>query len=147
MQLIRSERPELSRPSNRLDRWFRSPFFGGRDWLSMFDWDALGDNFLPDTRLGADLYEDADAYHVRMELPGVSKDQLEVELENAVLTVSCRYHEGDEKSGEVSRAYSRSISIPDGALTDRIDAELKDGLLMIHIPKAEATKPKRIKVK
>lgn len=58
MQLIRSERPEMSMPTNRLSSWFRRPFLGDSDWLGMFDWDSLGDNFLPDTRIGADFFDD-----------------------------------------------------------------------------------------
>jgi HSP20 family protein len=137
----------MSLPSNRLASWFRRPFLGERDWLGLFDWDSLGDNFLPDTRLGADFFEDADAYRVRMELPGIKKKDLQVELENAVLTVSCEQHAGDDESGEVTRTFMRSVSIPDGIVADKVSAELKDGILTVTVPKAEASKPKRISVK
>lgn len=147
MQLIRSERPEMSLPSNRLSNWFRRPFFGDRDWLGLLDWDSLGDNFLPDMRIGADFFEDADAYHVRMEMPGVKKNDLTVELENAVLTVSYEEHTKDDDTGESRRSFHRSVSIPDGIVADKVGAELKDGILTVTVPKAEATKPKQIAVK
>lgn len=147
MQLIRSERPEMSLPTNRLSSWFRRPFFGDSDWLGMFDWDSLGDEFLPDTRIGADFFEDADAYRVRMEMPGVKKSDLTVELENAVLTVSYEEHTKDKESGESRRSFRRSVSIPDGVVADKVSAELQDGILTITVPKAESTKPKRITVK
>ena len=147
MQLIRSERPEMSLPSNRLRSWFRRPFLGERDWLGLFDWDLLGDYFLTYTRLGADFFEDAEAYRIRMELPGVKKNELKVELENAVLTVSCEQHTEDDEEGETSRRFSRSVSIPDGIVADKIGAELKDGILTVTVPKAESRKPKKITVK
>ena len=124
MRLIRSERPEMSLPTNRLESWFRRPFFGGRDWMGLFDWDSLGDNFLPDTRLGADFYEDGEAYHVRMELPGISKKDLRVELENAVLTVSYDHHAREEESDEVMgsfiQSFTRSVSVPDGIAPEEV---------------------------
>ena len=147
MQLIRSERPEMSLPANRLSSWFGRPFFGDRDWLGMFDWDSLGDNYLPDTRIGADFFEDAGAYRVRMEMPGVKKKDLAVELENAVLTVSYEEHTRDDESGESRRSFRRSVSIPDGVDADKVSAELKDGILTVTVPKSEVTKPKRITVK
>lgn len=147
MQLIRSERPEMSLPVNRLSSWFRRPFFGDRDWLGMFDWDALGDNFLPDTRIGADFFEDAESYRIRMEMPGVKKKDLTVELENAVLTVSHEERTEDEESGESRRSFRRSVSIPDGIDGEKVSAELKDGILTVTVPKAEESKPKRITVK
>ena len=147
MQLIRSERPEMRLPANRLESWFRRPFFGHRDWLGLFDWDSFGDNFLPSTRLGANFYEDSEAYHIRMELPGVAKKDLRVDLENAVLTVSCEQRDEDEQSGKVTRTFSRSVSIPDGIVAEQISAALKDGILTITVPKAEATKPRKIEIK
>ena len=147
MQLIRYERPELGLPSARLGNWFRRPFWEGTAFPSLFDWDELWEDFAPGRRLAADLYEDEDAYHARFELPGVKKKQLKVELENAVLTVSFEHRTGGGEGGEESvQSYSRSLSVPDGVVAEKVNATLKDGILTVTMPKAEARKPRKIDI-
>lgn len=146
MQLIRSQRPELSAPSSRLEGWLGRPFLGGHRWPALFDWDDLFEDLLPARRLAADLYEDADAYHVRIELPGVKKEDLRVEVENAVLTVSYEKRFGAGEDEQAGESFSRSISIPDDVVTDKLTARLEDGILTVGMPKAEASKPRTIQV-
>ncbi|MDX1680013.1 MAG: Hsp20/alpha crystallin family protein [Akkermansiaceae bacterium] len=136
----------MNTPSNGLVNWFRNPFTGDNHWLSMFDWNSPGNSLLSDIRIGADLHEDADSYLVRMEVPGVNRKELNVELENAVLTVSYEQKSHGEDGSESRRSFRRSVSIPDGFVADKVSAELKDGILTVTVPKAETSKPKRIKV-
>ena len=100
MNLIRYNNPELA-PIAGLRRWLQEAFddfdgFGGR-----FDFppDLRGDN-----SVAADLYEGDDAFQAVLELPGFEKGDLEVSLENSVLTVKAerREKEGDEGSLKIA---------------------------------------------
>lgn len=133
-------------PSSRLQSWFRDPFDTGRSWPGLFDWDSAWDSFLPKNGLAADLFEDDHAYHVRMELPGVKKKDVRVELENAVLTVSCQHSSGQSDDAERREAYHRSVSLPDGIVAEDVSAKMEDGILQITMPKAESTKPRKIDI-
>ena len=147
MQLIRSQRPEPTTAlANPLLSWFRDPFLSGRRW-PLGDWDSVfEDMFSGVARLGADLFEDNEAYYVRMELPGVKKKDVNVELENAVLTVSGERHVKGADGEESTETFSRSVSIPDGVVAEKITAKLEDGILTITLPKQESSKPRTIKV-
>jgi len=147
MQLIRSQRPEpAATVLNPLLSWFRDPFLSGRRW-PVGDWDSVFDDmFSNGGRLGADLLEDKEAYYVRMEIPGVKKNDIEVELENAVLTVSFHRRAEAAESEESTEEFSRSVSIPDGVASDKITAKVEDGILTVTLPKKETSKPRAIEV-
>lgn len=145
MKLIRYERPEVRMPLSRLDSWARDPFMGmGSLWPRIFDgeWDGA----LAGQRLAADLFEDSEAFYLRLEVPGVKKKDIRVELDNAVITVSYERRAKSKNNGEESESFSRSISVPDGVLTDNVHAKLEDGVLTVTLPKAESRKPRSIKV-
>ncbi len=92
-----------------------------------------------------DLYEDEHNYHARFELPGVNKDSIDLELENSVLTI--RSHEESKEDSALSRTrFERSISVPDGVDLAKVSASMKDGILTVTMPKAEASKPRQITV-
>jgi len=93
-----------------------------------------------------DLYEDEHNFHARFELPGVSKDAVDLELENSVLTVRSQEESKDDASVSRTR-FERSISVPDGVDLEKVAAEMKDGILTVTMPKAEARKPRQISVK
>lgn len=92
-----------------------------------------------------DLYEDEHNFFARFELPGVSKDQVDLELENSVLTI---HSQGTDQADEkLSRSrFERSISVPDGVDLEKVSAAMKDGILTVTMPKAEARKPRQIDV-
>lgn len=143
MKLIRYEQPQW--PSlNDFDRFFDFGF--GRmprpgDMLDRF----FGETVAPAVP-ALDLYEDDDNYYVKAELPGVKKDEIELNLENSVLTLSATHkEEGQEGNREYS--VSRSISVPEDVNAEKIGASSEDGVLTITLPKAEARKPRRISVK
>jgi HSP20 family protein len=93
----------------------------------------------------ADLYEDEHHFFARFELPGLKKDEVDVELENSVLTVSNVKSEKTDKS-ESRASFQRSISVPDGVDLVKVTAALQDGVLTVTMPKAEARKPRQITV-
>jgi HSP20 family protein len=100
-----------------------------------------------------DIYEIEDALIVAMEMPGVEKDHLEVSLENDVLSVSGRIDIGKYENlhpvyteynvGHFRRTFDVSSSRID---RDRISAEVKDGVLTLRLPKAEASKLRKISI-
>lgn len=90
---------------------------------------------------------------VRAEMPGVSKENIDISMQEKTLTIKGEIKEetGDKEenytySERNYRAYMRSINIPCKITADRISATLKDGLLSIRLPKAKEAQPKKITV-
>ena len=101
-----------------------------------------------------DLHETDSEYVVTVELPGVRKEDVTVEMTEGVLTVrgekKSEREEKKERSRYIERSYgsfSRSFTLPANAARDRIDASFKDGVLTLRIAKLEETKPKTIAIK
>lgn len=100
-----------------------------------------------------DIVEDADGIHVTADLPGVSKDGLGVRVDSNTLTIEGEAKfdvPGDLESlyAEIrSVRYQRSFTLSRELDADKIDAELKNGVLNLRIPKREESKPRRIEVK
>jgi HSP20 family protein len=101
-----------------------------------------------------DISEDDKEYLVKAELPEVKKEDVRVSVENGVLSISgerkIEKEEKDKKYHRVERAYGlfgRSFSLPEGADGTKITAEFKEGVLKVHLPKAENAKPKSVTVK
>lgn len=143
MKLVRYAYPQ-SQATSAFNRLFDlgAPTIGR--FNSILD-DFLGaeDGF---SQPAVDLYEDEHNYYARFELPGVSKDSVDLELENSVLTI--RSQEENKDAAKLTRArFERSISVPDGVNLEQIAAEMKDGILTVSMPKAEARKPRQISVK
>jgi HSP20 family protein len=92
-----------------------------------------------------DLYEDNDNSYVRAELPGVTRDQINVELVDEYLTITVS-PKGD-KSGEDSFAsFSRSIAMRDHVDPNKVTASCDNGVLTVTLPKKEESKPRKISV-
>ena len=102
----------------------------------------------------ADLSESDDAYVIRMDVPGLSKDAVDVQLHDGTLTVSgerrSEHEEQDERMHRVERAYGRfyrSFSLPQAGNPENVAAEMNDGVLTIRVPKREESKPRKIAVR
>ena len=100
-----------------------------------------------------DISEGKDAYGVTVELPGVKLDDLEITLEDGLLTIQGERHYANDSSEEQFRrverrsgAFRRSITLPAHVVADEVNASMEDGVLRILVPKAEEAKPKRIQV-
>ncbi len=143
MKLIRYEYPQAPGTS-AFNRFFDLGAPAFERFGSLFDdfWGADAGGRQP----AADLYEDDHNFYARLELPGMKKDAIDLELENAVLTISS---EKTEKSGGAESHYSfqRSISVPDGVALDKLSASYLDGVLTVKMPKEEARRPRQITVK
>lgn len=105
-------------------------------------------------RPAVDIHEDAEAITLTAEVPGMNADEINVEVENDILTLSGerKLEREEDKDGyhRIERAYgsfTRSFSLPDNVDTENVLAEKNDGLLKIKLMKKEKPSPKRIAVK
>lgn len=116
--------------------------------------DAERAELAPIWRPAIDIYEEPDAMYVEADLPGLRKDDVTVNLEDNVLTIQGqRKRQNEEKRDNYHRIerasgmFSRSFTLPSTVDREKIDAEFKDGVLRIRLPKQETAKPKQIKVR
>lgn len=100
-----------------------------------------------------DIYEEGDTLVLQAELPGVKKDDVEVQLEGNVLTLRGeRRQEKDIQEDQYHRleriygTFMRSFTLPAGINRDKIQAEYRDGVLRLTMPRAEEARSKKIKV-
>ena len=100
-----------------------------------------------------DIYEDENGYAIKLELPEVKKEDVKVNLDKNVLSISGERHlenvEKRENYHRVERSYGqffRSFTLPPHANVEAIAAEFKNGVLKLQIPKKEEAKPKQIQV-
>ena len=101
-----------------------------------------------------DIAEDDKQYLIKLELPEVDKKDLNVTVENGVLTVSGeRKAETEDKSLKYHRvervygSFSRSFTVPQDTDASKVTAEFKDGVLRVQLAKSEQARPKSIEVK
>jgi len=104
--------------------------------------------------LAIDVGENEEGYIVKAAVPGVSSDDLDITLEDGVLTIkgevkadenidNDQYHVRERRYG----SFSRSVRFPVAVNAEAIEATYENGILTLNIPKAEEVKPKRIAVK
>jgi HSP20 family protein len=100
-----------------------------------------------------DLLETDDHFVLRADLPGMTESDVNIELEDNVLTVSgerkAEHEEKREGFYRVERAFgtfSRSLTLPKGVDADAVTAGFENGVLEVRVPKPEEQKPKRIQV-
>jgi HSP20 family protein len=148
MALVRWEPArELSSLQSEMNRLF-SAFFdtptasGGGGGAAMQRWAPA-----------MDLVETDDQFVLRADLPGVDPDDVAIELEDRVLTVSGERRADHEGSGEgfyrVERsfgAFQRTLTLPEGVDADAIAASFDNGVLEVRIPKPEERKPRRVAI-
>lgn len=143
---------EVERWFDRFDRLFDrmlNRFF--RDWERDF-WGLTWrhEQWIP----AMEVSETPDAYIVRVELPGVKTDDIEVTIQDDILTIKGKRERSEERKDErihfVERSYgefARSLRIPTDVKVDAVEASYKDGVLEVRLPKSEENKPRRIEVK
>jgi HSP20 family protein len=111
-------------------------------------WD--GGEFLP---YNVDVREDEGHYYVEAEMPGLGKDDIQITVENGVLTIAGeKKASNDQQKGDFhirERRYGkflRQFTLPSAVDEEKVNAVLKDGILTITLDKREEVKPKKISV-
>ena len=104
-------------------------------------------------QVAVDIREEADAFYVDAEVPGLKAEDIKVDVEKNVLTLSgerkVEKEETKDKYRRIERQYgsfTRSFSLPENVDTDSISADLKNGVLELRLPKREVPTPKSISV-
>jgi HSP20 family protein len=134
---------ELEQVSDRMRRLLEQTFGGFADtsgFTEQFGWTP-----------SVDIEETDDAYVFEAELPGVKREHVDIELVGNELAVTGEIKER-ERMGNLRRRMRRMgrfdyrVRLPDQVDGDKIDADLKDGVLTIRVPKAERAQRRRIEV-
>ena len=101
-----------------------------------------------------DLSETADAVQVRMDMPGFKAEEINVQLSNNVLTVSGEHVEEEKKEENTYHrmerrfgSFSRTVALPAAVDEGKIEAQYRDGVLNVSMPKTQEAKSRKIKVK
>jgi HSP20 family protein len=104
-------------------------------------------------RPNLDVAETNDAFDIRVDLPGVEEEDVEVAVTGNRLTLSGRRDAEEMREGDryvaIERAYgafSRSFVLPDSADLDHVEAQLRDGVLMIKVPKRSEMKGRKVSI-
>lgn len=134
---------ELTTLQNRVNSIFQDYNRSGQDELT-----TTG-SFIP----AVDVYEDEHKIVLKLEIPGVSQDDVDIRLENSTLTVRGeRKFEKEEKEENFHRierrygSFSRSFTLPNTVDTENIRANYEQGVLNIELSKRAEAKPKQIKI-
>ena len=126
----------------------------------LFDWDRMLDNVFEGTPVwrtrtpAVDVRESEDGYLMEAELPGLTDKDIDLKIEDNILTLSSRREESEEESKDGylirerrSAEFCRTFVLPKDVDREKIKAEFKNGLLAVSIPKAAEAKPRKIDVK
>jgi HSP20 family protein len=134
---------ELTRMQQEMNRFF-DEFFGERRT------ELIEGNWLP----AVDVSETDSEMVVRAEFPGMTQDDIELNLQDNVLTLKGEKKQEKKEEKEnyhrIERCYgsfTRSFTLPAGVKYDDVKATFKDGVLEIVLPKSEEAKPKKISIK
>jgi HSP20 family protein len=141
--------PETDLVRNRFDRVFNQML---QDfWPGQLAGEGVsGRAWMP----AVDIRETEEALLFHVELPGMTKEQIDITVENNVLTIAGERKFEKETKGEeyhrLERSYgnfSRSFTLPTGVRTDKVDANFESGVLHIALPKQEGAKPRKIAIR
>jgi HSP20 family protein len=146
MALIRwdpfREMSSLQERMNRLFSDFRGRPLGGEEEISQGAW-------VPPV----DIYETPESLVLKAELPGIGRENINIEVKDSTLTLKgekkFEKDVSDENYRRVERTYGafqRAFTLPSTIQQDKVKAKFKDGILEITLPKMEEAKPKQIKV-
>lgn len=87
-------------------------------------------------------FEDDDHYHARLDLPGVKKEDLKLEFEADIVTLSVSRTKADGSSSK----YEKRVRVPENVESEGVGAKLEDGILTLSFPKAPEKKPIKIEI-
>jgi HSP20 family protein len=132
-------------PATDWDREMKQLFNGGFGELAPW----AGERFVP----AIDVRETDDSYIVEADIPGMKKEDIQIEVADNIVTIHGeRKSESEEKNKEYHRiersygSFRRSVQVPGGFKHDNVSAKFENGVLRVTLPKPEESKPKRVTV-
>jgi len=121
---------------------FNRPSLGNQELMVSGDWAPR-----------ADIAETDSEFTIKVEVPEIKREDIKITIDNGVLNISGERkrekEEKDTKYHRIERYYGkflRSFSLPDNVAEEQIDAQFKEGILTLHLPKTEKSKPKQIEI-
>ena len=142
---------KYSSPFEEMERMFNDFFqqrFFAPSWMPRFKFPELAD-----VSTSVDMFEEGDNLVIKAELPGMKKEDINVDLKDDVITIS-----GEKKSEEKTErkdyhrversfgSFTRRLQLPVEIKADKVEASFKDGVLVIRMPKSEAAKQNAKKI-
>lgn len=149
MRIVRYTYPTYRTLAPALAGLNRSPWAGLESEIDRLFETAMGgfNEAFAGNEFPVDLYEDKENTYVRAELPGVARDDINVEMVEDYLTISgARKTAGTDGKNEQTFSFSRSVTIPEEVQADKVSASYENGVLTVTLPKREEAKPKKISV-
>jgi HSP20 family protein len=154
MRIVRYSYPSYRTLAPSFGGLPRSPWSGLETEIDRLFESTLGSFATPIAgRFAVDLYEDKANTYVRAELPGLNRDEINVEVTDGTLTITAARKAtvaagAKEKEGEGEEAFSftRSLTLADEVQTEKITAAYENGVLTVTLPKREAVQPKKVAV-
>jgi HSP20 family protein len=133
----------LAKRSELIPSVFNDFFKPWNEWFDNANGDFLGNVLnVP----AVNIVEAKDAFKVSLAIPGMKKDDFNIDLEGNMLTISSETkEEKEEKDKKYTRkeynysSFSRTFTLPEGVIKDKIDAKYEDGVLKLTLPKTEET--------
>ena len=120
-------------------------FFGDRWARPMTAWSAWTPS--------ADMYETDEGFGVALELPGYTNEDINISVERGFLTISGQKTLSEEEEGRTyhlrecgEARFTRSFTLPSAVNADAVTAELRNGVLLVTLPKMEEARPRKIEV-
>ena len=141
-------------PQKEIERWFdeflEEPFFP-RMWRKFPRWRRLKE--LEEISPSVDMLDKKDEIVVKADIPGVDKENINISLTDNTITIKGEMKKEEEVKEEdyyyAERSYgsfSRTLNLPTKVQPDKVKASFKNGILEVHLPKAEEAKPKEVKI-
>ncbi|HEV2354215.1 MAG TPA: Hsp20/alpha crystallin family protein [Puia sp.] len=140
---------DLLRPwalEKRVQRMFDNFLEFPRDW----EFPMKGGELYP----SVDISETPQQYNIRAEIPGMKKEDIKISINKNCLSLSGEKKEEKKTDGEKFHrmesyygSFQRSFVLPDGIKADKVEANFRDGVLSVTVPKSEETKEKTVEIK
>jgi HSP20 family protein len=149
MKIVKRDDSKRSYPTTYTP--FRSIF---DDFFTPSIWDDFFTTQSSFSNLSADIWEEKDDIFVKMALPGIKKEDIKITIneDNISIRGQSKEKEEDEKEKRyyfrsMDTSFEQSFNLPTKVNPDKVDAEFKDGVLKVKLPKADEVKPREIEIK
>ena len=151
-ELTISEPHRFLTPFEDMERWFEEAFrrpILGPSWMPRIKFPEM----MGEVSLSVDIFEDGNDIVVKAEVPGMKKEDIEVNLTQDTVTISGQKKEEEKVEKKdfyrLERSFgtfTRKLRLPEGAQTDKVKASFKNGVLEVRIPKSPTATAKKVSI-